>query len=123
MWLNMERRSLFTVIVISVCAGLAPPAMATDVSLVGVAENTAILVIDGGRPKMMRVGQTGPAGVKLLAVTGDEAIVDVDGEQVELRLGDQPYAPSRMSLRSVVEARYPRPRPRRGCWVLCPIWW
>ena len=94
MWLNMERRSLFTVIVISVCAGLAPPAMATDVSLVGVAENTAILVIDGGRPKMMRVGQTGPAGVKLLAVTGDEAIVDVDGEQVELRLGDQPYAPS-----------------------------
>lgn len=83
----------FTIALACICAGLASPAMATDVSLVGLAENTAILVIDGGRPKMMRVGQTGRAGVKLLAVTGDQAIVEVDGERIELRLGDQAYAP------------------------------
>ena len=89
----MKLRTLLTTLLVFLCAGLTPPAMATDVRLVGVAENTAILVIDGSRPKIMRVGQTGRAGVKLLAVSGDEAIVEVDGERIALRLGDQPYAP------------------------------
>jgi len=75
-----------------ICASFVLPAMATDVRLVGLAEDTAILVIDGGRPNMMRVGQTG-AGVKLLAVTGDQAIVEVDGKKLELRFGDQGYTP------------------------------
>ena len=71
---------------------LAPPAMATEVSLVGLAENRAILVIDGARPKMLRVGQSA-GGVKVLDVTADAARVEVDGEVLELRLGEQPYAP------------------------------
>lgn len=75
------------------CAALASPAMAIDVRLVGVAENTAILVIDGGRPRLMRIGQTGRAGVKLLAVNGEEAIVEIDGEQLTLYLRDQAYIP------------------------------
>ncbi len=85
--------TLLAALLAFVYGGLTPPALATDVKLVGVAENTAILVIDGARPKMMRVGQTGHGGVKLLAVTGDEAIVEVDGERLALRLGDQAYAP------------------------------
>ena len=89
----MKLLTLLTALLTLVCAAATSPAMATDVRLVGVAENTAILVIDGARPKMMRVGQTGRAGVKLLSVTGDEAIVEVDGEQIALRLGDQPYSP------------------------------
>ncbi len=90
---GMKLRTLLTVLLVLLCAGLAPTAMATDVRLVGLAENTAILVIDGARPKMMRVGQTGRVGVRLLAVSGDEAIVEVDGERIALRLGDQPYSP------------------------------
>ena len=89
----MKLRTLLTALLALVCAAATSSTMATDVRLVGVAENTAILVIDGARPKMMRVGQTGRAGVKLLSVTGDEAIVEVDGEQIALRLGDQPYSP------------------------------
>ncbi|MGD8476926.1 MAG: TIGR02281 family clan AA aspartic protease [Burkholderiales bacterium] len=72
---------------------LALPAGATDVRLVGLAENMAILVIDGGRPTMLRVGQTGAGGVKVLAVTSEQATLEVDGERFDLRLGDQPYAP------------------------------
>ena len=81
---------------------LASQATATDVKLVGVAENTAILVIDNGQPRMMRVGQTGRSGVKLLAVQGQSAIIEVEGERLELRLGEQPYAPPVASERTSV---------------------
>ena len=98
----MKLRSLLIALLTSVSVGATSPALATDVKLVGLAENTAILVIDGSRPKMMRVGQTGRAGVKLLAVKGDEAIVEVDGERLTLRLGDQAYAPPVAADRSSV---------------------
>ncbi len=75
------------------CVALASPAMATDVRLVGLAKNTAILVIDNGKPSLMRVGQTGQAGVKLLEATEDHAVIEVDGERLTLRLGGQPYRP------------------------------
>ncbi len=74
-------------------AAIPLPAIATDVRLVGLADNKAILVIDGGKPSIMRVGQTGRAGVKLLEVNGEQAIVEVDGERLTLRFGDQSYAP------------------------------
>lgn len=80
----------------------AAPAAATDVRLVGVAENTAILMIGDGKPRMMRVGETGRAGVKLIAVDGQSAIVEVDGERLELHLGEQPYAPPVTSERTSV---------------------
>ena len=99
---GMKLRTLLAALMVFACASLAPSAMATDVKLVGLAKNTAILVIDGARPKMMRVGQTGRGGVKLLAVTADEAIVEVDGERLALRLGDQPYAPPVAADRSSV---------------------
>ena len=86
-------RTRIDVALACICVCLVSPALATDVSLVGLADDTAILVIDGGRPTLMRVGQTGRAGVKLLAVTGDRAIVEVDGEKLELGFGDQSYAP------------------------------
>lgn len=73
--------------------GAASLALATDVRLVGLADNTAILVIDGGRPRMLRVGQEGPGGVKVLAVGGEHALLEVDGERLELRMGEQPYLP------------------------------
>ena len=76
-----------------ICSALTFPAAATDVRLVGLAQNRAILVIDGGRPSMLRVGQTGPAGVKVLAVNDDAATIEVDGERIVLRFGDQSYAP------------------------------
>jgi len=98
--MNLSTVFAFTLAIVLSC--LAPSAEATEVRLVGVADNTAILVIDNGRPRMMRVGQTGGAGVKLLAVEGQSAIVEVEGERLELRLGEQPYAPPVASERTTV---------------------
>ena len=86
----------------TVLSCFAMTAAATDVQLVGVAENTAILIIDGSQPRMLRVGQIGRAGVKLIGVDGQNAVVEVDGERQELRLGEQPYAPPVASERASV---------------------
>ena len=84
----------FAAAVLCAClTGAASLALATDVRLVGLADNTAILVIDGGRPRMLRVGEEGPGGVKVLSVSGEHALLEVDGERLELRMGEQPYLP------------------------------
>jgi aspartyl protease family protein len=47
----------------------------------------AMLSIDGGKPRMLSVGQTTPEKVKLVSATSEEAIVEVDGQRRRLTLG------------------------------------
>ena len=49
----------------------------------------ALLVIDGGAPKALAVGES-HQGVKLLSIHGDRAVVDLGGAKQNLRLGDTP---------------------------------
>jgi aspartyl protease family protein len=57
------------------------PAAASDVSLVGTFGSTAaILSVDGGAPKTVKVGQN-YGGVKLVAVENDRATVEADGKR------------------------------------------
>jgi aspartyl protease family protein len=95
-------RGALSLVLGCICSVLALSATATDVRLVGLANNRAILVIDGGRPSILRVGQEGPAGVKVVSITGEQATIEVDGESVVLRLGDQPYAPPVAAKRASV---------------------
>jgi aspartyl protease family protein len=67
-------------------AGLALPAVATEVGLAGVLGSKALLVIDGGQPRTLAVGQA-YNGVKLLAVNGDSVQVEMGGKRRSLRLG------------------------------------
>ena len=48
--------------------------------------NNALLLIDG-KPRNVAVGAT-VEGVRLVSVTGNEAVVDVKGKRVTLRLGE-----------------------------------
>lgn len=98
----------FTVVVLiaGICAAVefVTAAHATDVNVIGLADRTAILVIDGGKPRVLRVGQT-RVGVRLISVRGDHAIVDVDGEQRQLPLGGDFYvAPRTNQGRSITIA-------------------
>jgi hypothetical protein len=65
------------------CAGAAS---AQTVSMGGSLGSNALLVIDG-KPKTVAVGAT-VDGVRLLSVTGNEAVVEVKGKRVTVRLGD-----------------------------------
>jgi aspartyl protease family protein len=71
----------------------ATPVAAADVALIGTFESkAAILSIDAGSPKTLRVGQTF-GGVTLIGVEKDRATIEVDGKRRELLRG-QTYSSS-----------------------------
>jgi aspartyl protease family protein len=61
-------------------------AAAQTVSMGGSLGNNALLVIDG-KPRNVAVGAT-VEGVRLVSVSGTDAVVDVKGKRLTLRLGD-----------------------------------
>ena len=74
----------------SICLGLsvgaATAASAADVALAGVLGSKALLVVNGSAPRAVAPGDT-HLGVKLVSVGGDAAVVEVEGQQRNLRLG------------------------------------
>jgi aspartyl protease family protein len=66
---------------------LALPARAADVSMIGViGSKAAVLAVDGGDPKTVKVGQTWK-GITVVSVERDQATVEIDGVRRVLRLG------------------------------------
>lgn len=61
-------------------------AFAQEVGLAGVMGSKAMLVVNGGEPEAVAIGQT-LAGVKLLSVHGDQVIVEIGGKKRPLRIG------------------------------------
>jgi aspartyl protease family protein len=58
-----------------------------DVALVGtIGDKAAVIAIDGGDPKTVKVGQTW-SGVTIIAVEKDRAIVEIDGKKRVLAQG------------------------------------
>ena len=64
---------------------LAAPAFAQTVSMSGSLGDKALLIIDGA-PRTVAAGST-VQGVKLVSVSGSEAVVEVKGKRVTLALG------------------------------------
>jgi len=69
---------------------------AQDVSLTGLTGDRALLVINGGAPRFLSVGQS-HSGVKLLGVQNDQATVEVQGQRRTLGLGQSPLPASEPS--------------------------
>lgn len=61
-------------------------AAAQDVGLAGVMGSKAMLMINGGEPQAVAIGQT-LDGVKVLSVQGDQAIIEIGGKKRPLRVG------------------------------------
>jgi aspartyl protease family protein len=72
---------------LTACA--ATLAAAQSVSLAGLLGGKALLVVDGGAPKAVAVGERFQ-GVKLLSAEGDRAVVEVGGARLALRMGEVP---------------------------------
>ncbi len=64
-------------------------AAATDVSVVGLFTNKAVVVINGGQPRTMSVGQTTPEGVRLISADSESATFEIDGKRETLRPGQK----------------------------------
>ena len=65
----------------------ARPAHSAEVQVIGVFGNKATLVIDGGRPRTLSVGDTTPEKIRLLSVGPDSAVVETDGIRQTLQMG------------------------------------
>jgi aspartyl protease family protein len=66
---------------------LAPTAWAADVALIGViGDKAAVVAVDGGDPKTVKVGQTW-RGINIIAVERGEATVEIDGKRRVLKIG------------------------------------
>jgi aspartyl protease family protein len=66
---------------------LSGGAWATDVQVIGLGEDMAVLVIDSGKPRTLRGGQSSPEGVKLISADSQQAVVEVNGKRQTLTLG------------------------------------
>jgi aspartyl protease family protein len=66
---------------------LASPALATDVTLVGLIGAKAIVVIDGGAPRTLAPGQKTAEGVTLLTAEKESASFDINGQKRTLTMG------------------------------------
>lgn len=62
-------------------------AAATDVNVIGLTSGKAVVTVNGGRSRILRVGEATPEGVKLLSADSDKAIFEIDGKRASLGLG------------------------------------
>jgi aspartyl protease family protein len=59
------------------------------VAVSGIFGKKAVLIIGDAAPRTVAVGQSTPDGVKVLEISGDTVVVEVDGRQERLRIGEQ----------------------------------
>lgn len=63
-------------------------AYAAEVQVVGLFSGKAIVVVDGGKPRTLSVGQS-LGNVKLISATSEAAVIEVDGKRRTLTTGGQ----------------------------------
>jgi len=83
---------------------IAPPAFATEVTLVGLIGAKAIVVIDGGAPRTLAPGQKTAEGVVLLATEKEAASFEIDGKKKTLRMGQAYSTAARTGRQNVTLA-------------------
>ena len=71
------------------CLLLLFPAIgwAAEVSVIGLFPNKAVVVIDGGAPRVLSVGQKPVEGVTLISTDQESATLSIDGQKKTLRIG------------------------------------
>lgn len=62
---------------------------AADINLIGIFGNKATLMVDGGKPRTVAVGEATPERIKLLSVAADSVVVEIDGKRETLHIGNQ----------------------------------
>lgn len=60
---------------------------AADITVNALFSGKAMLVIDGGKPRMLSAGQTSPEGVKLISATSEAAVIEYKGQRQTLSVG------------------------------------
>lgn len=62
-------------------------AFATDVNVIGLFSNKAVVVINRGNPRTLSAGETTAEGVKLISSDRNAAVMEIDGKRQTLEMG------------------------------------
>src|SRR5688572_15372170 len=62
-------------------------ARAADIAVTALFSGKAVVVIDGGKPRTLSVGQVTPEGVKLLSASSESAVLEYNGQRQTLTTG------------------------------------
>ncbi len=79
-------RSLVVPFIILACFA-AHPASATTVMVMSLAQDRVDVIVDGRVVRQLRSGQSSPEGVRLVSATPREAVLEIDGREHTLALG------------------------------------
>lgn len=63
------------------------PVLATDLRVVGLSSSRAVISINGAVPRAIPIGHKTEEGVRLIAIDGDTATLEFDGQRRVLRIG------------------------------------
>jgi aspartyl protease family protein len=80
------------------CALAAATAQATTVMVMSLEIDRAQFLVNGSVVRVLRGGQTSPEGVRLVSADRDQAVVEVDGTQMTLRLGQSTVAVAELKV-------------------------
>jgi aspartyl protease family protein len=86
-WVGLVMRGSFLAAMMALVGGAATPAFATDVQVLGLFNNTAVLAVDGAQQTVKAGQQKG--GVLLVSANPREAVVEINGERRTLSLSDR----------------------------------
>lgn len=76
---------------IALAAAAMGPAQAQSVAMTGAMGNRALLIVDGAAPKAVAAGET-HRGVRVVSVSGGQAVVEMGGQRHTLAIGAGPVA-------------------------------
>jgi len=81
--------------IVAVLVSLFPAAgWAADVSVIGLFPGKAVVVIDGGAPRVLSAGQQPVGGVSLVSTDRETATLLIDGHKKTLRIGQHQGGPA-----------------------------
>lgn len=65
----------------------ALPALGADIAVSALFGGKALVTVDGGKPRMLSVGESTPEGVRLVSATSEAAVLEYQGRRQTLGLG------------------------------------
>lgn len=80
------KRMGYSMMLVTLCLCAAGQGVAQEVGLAGVMGSKAMLMVNGGEPQAVAIGQS-LDGVKVVSVNGDQVVIEIGGKKRPLRVG------------------------------------
>jgi aspartyl protease family protein len=84
---NIWISRLFLLSIVVVASSLSIAAVAVEVNVVGLFPDKALVEINGGKARVLSIGQSSAEGVKLISAAGGSAVFEIEGKRLTLQLG------------------------------------